>query len=196
MAEAYPLSWPLGLNRAERRVNSPFKITMNKAHSMLVSEIRRLMGTNIVISSNVPLKADGSMRMDREPVDPGIAVYFTRGDKQQVFACDKYDSLRENMIALARTLEALRSIERWGSSELMERAFSGFKELPQTAGQGEDCWAVLGLRPMDEARLVTLSHRDMIRKLHAEGKGSAEFARVNVARDDAMAALAAAAKGK
>jgi hypothetical protein len=76
---------------------------------------------------------------------------------------------------------------------MMDRAFSGFKALPAKASEGEDCWKVLGLAPMSETRLVTLSHRDLLRKLHARMAPSDEFARVNVARDDALAALVAAA---
>jgi hypothetical protein len=134
------------------------------------------------------------MHVNREPVDPGVAVYFVRNEKQVVFACDKYDFLRENIHAIAKTLEAMRGIERWGASEMMERAFSGFKGLPETAGKGEDAWIVLGIAPMSPAHLVTLVHRDLVRKLHARGAGSDEFARVNVARDDALAALVAANK--
>jgi hypothetical protein len=136
------------------------------------------------------------MFVNREPVDPGVAVYFVRKEKQVVFACDKYDLIRDNIVAIAKTIGAMRGIERWGASEMMERAFSGFKGLPETASKGEDCWMVLGLAPMSPANLVRLVHRDAIRKLHANGASSEDFARVNVARDDALAALVAATKGE
>jgi hypothetical protein len=134
------------------------------------------------------------MRVDREPVDSGVAVYFTRDQQQMVFACDKYDLLRDNMQAIAKTIQAMRGIERWGAGDMMNRAFSGFKALPAKASDGEDCWQVLGLPPMSPANLVTLVHRDLARKLHANGSDSDDFARVNVARDNALAALTAAAK--
>jgi hypothetical protein len=47
---------------------------------------------------------------------------------------------------------------------------------------------------MSAAHLVKLVHRDLTRRLHAAGAASEEFSRVNVARDDAMAALVAANK--
>jgi hypothetical protein len=191
MSQAYPLEWPVGWQRAGIQVSSRFQITTSRAYSFLVAEVGRLGGSSLVISSNLPLKADGTPRMDREPVDPGVAVYFQRRGKPVVFANDKYDLMRDNLYAIARTIEAMRSIERWGTAELMDRTFSGFKALPETAGQGEDCWIVLNIPPMSPAHLVTLAHRDLIRKLHAKGAGSDEFARVNVARDDAMRALAA-----
>jgi hypothetical protein len=186
----------MGWKRTKLQSSSRFRTPTGKALTSLMGEIRRLGGRSLVISSNVPLKADGTMRADREPVDPGVAVYFVRDGKQVVFACDKYENVGENILAIAKTIEALRGIERWGASEMMERAFTGFKELPDTAGKGEDCWMVLGLPLMSPANLVTLVHRDLVRKLHARDALSEEFARINVARDDAMAALVAAVKGE
>jgi hypothetical protein len=195
MAEAFPLSWPVGWNRSKMQVSSRFDTNTTKALKLLTTEVHRLGGTSLVISTNVPLRADGQMRADREPVDPGVAVYFQRQGKPVVFACDKFDVVRDNLQAIARTIEAMRAIERYGASELMERAFSGFKALPENAGQGEDCWIVLNIPPMSPAHLVTLAHRDLVRKLHAKDASSEEFSRINVARDDAMRALTAAQKG-
>ena len=60
-----------------------------------------------------------------------------------VFACDKFRYTRDNIYAVAKTIEALRGIERWGASDMMERAFSGFKALPsETAGMS--WWSIIG----------------------------------------------------
>jgi len=193
MADAYPLQWPDGWPRAKRTRAAKFKTPTGKAATLLSAELGRLGASHVVVSTNVPLKADGTIRMDREPLDPGVAVYFNRDGQQMVLACDQYEDLRDNMMAVAKTIEAMRGIERWGAGELMDRAFSGFKALPAVASAGEDCWKVLNLPPMSDSRMVTLSHRDMLRKLHADGSPSEAFARVNVARDDALKALAAAA---
>ena len=191
MADAYPLTWPTGWNRSKLAKSSSFKSPMAKTLSLLRDELKRMGASGVVVSTNVPLKADGTIRLDREPLDPGVAVYFTRDEKQMVLACDQYDSLRDNLLAIAKTIEAMRGIQRWGAGEMMERAFSGFKALPAVAGEGEDCWMVLGLPPMSPGNLITLVHRDMVRKLHAASAPSEEFARVNVARDDALSALKA-----
>jgi hypothetical protein len=192
MADTTPLRWPAGWQRTKLPVTSKFKAAMLKAMTALRGEVSRIGGTSLVVSCNLPLRADGSFRLDREPVDSGVSVYFTRNGKQVVFACDKYDLLRDNVYAIAKTIEAMRGIERWGASEMMERAFAGFKGLPAEAGEGEDCWKVLMLPPMSDARMIKLAHRDIIRNLHATGCASGDFARVNVARDDALTALAAA----
>lgn len=189
MANAFPLEWPRGWPRTARPTGSRFELPTQRAFNNLRDELRRMGAEYTVISTNVPLKADGQPRMDREPVDAGVAVYFRRDGRDMVFACDKYDVVRDNFTAIAKTLEALRGIERWGAGELMDRAFSGFAQLPEKASEGEDCWQVLGLTPMSEERLVRLSHRDLVRKLHADGADSESFARVNVARDNALYAL-------
>ena len=195
MVEAFPLQWPAGWQRSRLQISSRFETNTTKALSLLNGEVNRLGGRSLVISTNVQLKADGTMRADREPVDPGVAVYFQRNDKPVVFACDKFDVVRDNLLAIAKTIEAMRGIERWGASEMMERAFSGFKGLPETASEGEDCWKVLDLPPMSPQHLVTLVHRDMVRKLHAANADSDAFARVNVARDNALSALKAEVAG-
>lgn len=194
MAHVTPLAWPQGWQRAERRGSSRFKAVLSKALNILVYEIARLDGTGVVISTNLPLKSDGTFRLDRDPVDPGVAVYFRRGDKDVVFACDQFDEVRENLYAIAKTIEAMRAIERYGASELMNRAFSGFLGLPATASEGEDCWQVLGLAPMTSKDVVSLVYRDKAKKLHNAGGDSAEFTRLNVARDEALRALAAQEK--
>ena len=191
MAHATPLQWPPGWTRTEHRTPSRFKAPVSKALSLLTEELRRLGGTGVVISTNLPLKSDGTFRQDRDPVDPGAAVYFRRDDKDVVFACDQFDMVRENLYAIAKTIEAMRAIERYGASELMNRAFSGFLGLPAVASQGEDCWQVLGLAPMSSVAAVKAVHHSLVRKLHAAGAADVEFTRINVARDEALRALAA-----
>ena len=91
------------------------------------------MGKHVVISTNVPLRRDGEPYASRrEPDDTGVAVYFQRmpGSETVCLACDKFIHVWENMRALGKTLEAMRGIERWGSTELLNRAFVGFTALP------------------------------------------------------------------
>lgn len=194
MAHRFPLEWPRGWARTEKRIPSRFKAPTSKALPLLANEIKLLGGSSVVITSNLPLKADGTFRLDRDPVDPGAAVYFRRDEKDVVFACDQFDEVRENLYAIAKTIEAMRAIERYGASELANRAFSGFLGLPAVAGEGEDCWQVLGLAPMSAESVVRLVYRDLAMKLHKANGDSTEFARLNIARDEAIRALAAQEK--
>lgn len=140
--EAYPLCWPQGWPRtpSHKRERSRFKVSPGAAVQVLVKEIDRLAGlrrsshetrNSLIISTNMRLRKDGlPYAAQRQPDDPGVAVYFTLKGKHMVFACDRFNLLHDNQYAIAKTIEALRGIERWGASDMMERAFTGFEALP------------------------------------------------------------------
>ena len=78
---AYPLTWPERQNRTatHRRRNGKFKVTLGQARDELLRELGLLGAKDVTISSNVALRRDGLPYSDaREPVDPGVAVYFDR----------------------------------------------------------------------------------------------------------------------
>jgi hypothetical protein len=151
-AEAYPLSWPRqARTKMEARVRSRFELSLDKARRHLAEQLRMLGATGAVISSNVPLrKSDGQMFADREPVDPGVAVYFVRNGRHLCVACDKWLSVYDNMHAVGMTLEALRGIERWGSGHMVEQAFTGFTALPPAYRPWR---TVFGYKPEDKLSL-------------------------------------------
>jgi hypothetical protein len=65
-------------------------------------------------------------------------------------ACDRWTRVEDNIHSLELTVNALRGIERWGSSEMLERAYQGFAALPEKAGDtdGDQAWwIVLGVDP-------------------------------------------------
>lgn len=137
---SFPLSWPEGRPRTSYRKNARKFDTGNKSFSHfrddLLDELRRLGATRIILSSNVPLRNDGLPRADaREPIDPGVAIYFDFKQKPMCFACDRFDYVRQNLRAITLTIEAIRGIQRWGSSDMMERAFRGFTALPERASE-------------------------------------------------------------
>jgi len=94
------------------------------------------------------------MANQRTPEDPGVAVYFMHKKKQMCFACDKYKTVGDNLRAVALTIEALRGIKRWGTGDMMERAFSGFTALPDLSRPADwrDVLGVPGCRVLSEAR--------------------------------------------
>lgn len=141
MEDAYPLHWPEGQKRTavNLRGAANFKVPLATARDRLLDELKRLGARYAVLSTNVPLRRDGLFYADArapEPSDPGVAVYFdldagrTGEFVQHAMACDRWRSVRDNVHALGKTIEAMRGIERWGSSEIMLRAFSAFAALP------------------------------------------------------------------
>jgi len=204
--EAYPLSWPQGWPRTrpqDRRAMSSWKGNANKYRDALMTELERMKAPSFVISSNVALTHRGSMTPGVEPLDVGVAVYFSRQIKEDfswqdalgvhdpapteqqindayrplalkyhpdrggdpamftavtkhrdnalrwinrtskqnfdyVIACDQFKEVRLNMASIVMTIKAIRSIERAGTSSLLERAFKGFSALPAYAGESSE----------------------------------------------------------
>ena len=183
MIEAFPLQWPQHVSRvpAHRRERSRFDVTPGYARDMLLTEIGR-MGSQPIISTDQPLRNDGLPYASRKaPEDTGVAVYFTRKGEQVCIACDKYQQVWENMRGITKTIEALRGIERWGSSNLLDQAFKGFLALPSpyvvTVPMSKSWWQILDVSP--EASLTEI--QDSWKK-KVRGARGAELLEINVAR--------------
>jgi hypothetical protein len=195
---AFPLYWPEGVKRTPpgRRARARFKTMLGAARENLLGELERLGAANKVISTNLPLRPDGLFRIDdRRLEDPGVAVYFIHVGKPRAMACDRWDTLAANIHALALTIEALRGIERWGSSDLVERAFTGFTALPPAAPPPEHWMTVLGFHPSSQVGMASVRarFRELALERHPDRGGSdLAMARLNEAMEAAERELGAA----
>lgn len=159
--EAFPLAWPHGRKRTERyrRESARFDMSFARAHDEISRQIHLLAGKYpdpaIVISTNIALRRDGlPLANQREPEDVGVAVYFTYKKRQVCFACDRWNKIADNMQAIAKTIDALRGVARWGTGDMLEAAFTGFTALPapnQPRGW-RDVLGAAGLRDLDSVR--------------------------------------------
>lgn len=136
MIEAYPLQWPLGYKQTKdwQRKESRFSQTPDKVQNYLRGELNRLGTTNTVVSTNIPLRRDGYFYSDMAMAkikEPGAAVYFRYQGKDIVMCCDQYLTVTENVYAIAKSINAIRDMERWGVSDFLERTFAGFKAIPE-----------------------------------------------------------------
>lgn len=124
----------------------------------------------------------------RTPQDTGVAVYFDLKGDQLCMTCDRWRLLEDNVRAIGKTVEAMRGIERWGSSETMKRAFSGFRHALPAAGI--DWRGVFDLKPgatFDDAKR---RHRELARNAHPDRGGNEhEMVRLNQALDAAKEEL-------
>lgn len=211
---AFPLSWPDGWKRTQpiSRTHAQFgrtdtklnqqgqalyagkkRLSVADAVSRLLGELRR-MGIpdwNVIVSTNVPLRLDGMPRSDKEPADPGAAVYWKKNDKQAMrcMAIDRYTRVADNLAAIAATLEAMRAIERHGGGTILERAFLGFAALPEKATQH---WReVLGIEGTPTPQLVEDRFRALAQVHHPDKGGDRnKFEEIVQARDAARLELA------
>lgn len=194
MVEAYPLQWPEGRPRTARhkREASRFKASFARSRDNLLAELSRLRARYPVISSNIELRLDGLPYAGRRaPEDCGVAVYFEYSGHQMCFACDKYKKIEDNIHAISLTISALRGIKRWGTGDMMERAFSGFTALPHnpttnTWREVLQCQGIADLGRIEEIykRLRAIHHPD-------KGGDKEKFQQVQSAWASAQAELGA-----
>lgn len=155
MTQAFPLQWPAGQPRTKSRTDSAFKVTPSQAFDEMMDELHRFGVTNIVVSSNIPTRLDGTPYRDGLTdllQDPGVAIYFTKKKRQIVIGVDSYRRPWENCRALGLSIKAFRDVERHGAHQVMDQAFSGFTALPSpemaghNSGPGQRAWwLVLGI---------------------------------------------------
>jgi hypothetical protein len=205
---AFPLAWPQGWPRTQHRRHAKFAkgervvradnpqiawmtkrdLTIAEATKRVIYELSRLgaMQGRTVISSNLEINRDGLPRSgQKEPIDPGVAVYWRRGEEKvmKVMAIDRYDRAADNLAAIAATLEAMRAIERHGGGQILERAFSGFTALPAP----KSCWDILGMKPTTDIDEIDKRFRDLAKKHHPDlGGDSGRMAEISHARDEAV----------
>jgi hypothetical protein len=193
-AEAYPLYWPDGRPRTPsyQRSRSKFDTSFARARDELVRELKLLGARDVVLSTNIALRRDGlPLAGQRQPTDPGVAVYFTRpvrggGSRQLCFACDRWDKVEDNVWAVCKTIDALRGIARWGTGDMIEAAFTGFQALPPA---GRPWHAVLGVPPDASAFAIQTAYRDAALRCHPDRGGSTDaMAELNRAYDEARKA--------
>jgi hypothetical protein len=166
--------------------NDDIRISPVVAARLPANQIPRLSPASIRprswVTTNSELRRDGRPYANQRISDTGVAVYFTRKGHEQAVACDKWDSIRDNLQAVAKTIEALRGIDRWGTGEMVDAAFQGFTAIPASANLGIQVrpkrpWhEVLGVSPDAPREVVEAAGKAMLRKTHPDAGGTdAEF---------------------
>lgn len=210
MTEPCPLQWPETWPRTRHPSASRFTAKpLGMLRKDLETELDRMGARQVVVSTDIPIRGDGRFyaSYSTSGLDRGVAVYFHWRGKPHVVACDHYEKIWENLRAITKTIEALRTIERHGASQLLERAVSGFQALP--AGAAEDAapepwWDVFGVREVAGAaaseiaatphhplrgsllRLIETVYRNEIKVAHPDRGGhQAAVTRLNLAIEKA-----------
>ena len=180
----HPLCWPAGRPRTRSRTKPKFAAgSFAVARDGLLAELKRLGATGVILSTNVALRQDGlPYAGQRQPDDPGVAVYFVRKGRDLCLTCDRWQKVEENMDALRRWVEAQRGQERWVGSEMIEAVFSGFAALPAAPTTGGRWWEVLGVLAHASVVTVEEAYKALAWKHHpSRGGDTAEMQRINIA---------------
>lgn len=198
----FPLSYPVNQprtkdgDRKEARFTTRsrgFNYGASRRHSVYESarelelEIKRMGGKDMIISSNLRVKANGlPYSGQRQPDDPGVAVYFRWNKRDLVFACDKWKTVEDNLWAIVKHIEALRGQERWGVGSL-DQAFMGYMALPDP--DERPAWLVLGITEDASDEEVRTAYRAKAKLYHPDNLASGDavlFNQVQKAYDSIM----------
>lgn len=208
-ATRFPLSWPTGWKRTKNRQEARFsrkthgvnqegkrytsgsrELSVSEATERAIRELNAMNARNILISTNLQLTTYGVPRSNqRAPEDPGVAIYWERNGKPQCMAIDQYDRVADNLAAVAVSLQGLRAVERHGGAQIMERAFIGFAQLPESTGRH---WReVLGISGLPSVHIIETAFRELARERHPDYQSGSHIgmAELNAAREAALREL-------
>lgn len=143
-------TWPHGVSTPRR--NAQFKspgrvvegeyrpgtrVSWDQTLRELEYEVWALGGADILIGvglSEADIRQDGLPRANARAMShPGVEVSFDSRYGRLTYATDVFTDWRDNVRAVAKGLEALRAVERWGVAKRGEQ-YAGFAML--TAGPG------------------------------------------------------------
>lgn len=178
MAFAKPLRWPIGWKRTEWPTPPQFKAPYATVINDLQGVLDYLECENPVITTNQDTRLDGGLRTAREatPDDTGVALYFTRHSKELCIPCDRFSSVYGNIRAIGLTLEYIKRMERYGTSQMVEAAFSGFKALPETIILSEHTarawYEVLQVSQSASWDVIDAAYKRLLHSAHPDKGGS------------------------
>lgn len=187
----YPLVWPDGLPRTERKASSQFRTSLSAAINNVKKSLAAFGNDTEKAVSNVSVTSNiGGIAFDA-PKDTGVAIWFDWEGSQRCIAVDRYLKVEDNLQAIHHILEARRTEMRHGGLHIVRQTFKGFVALP--APEGAKPWReVLGLTHANVSKEdIDRSYRDRAQKAHPDAGGSAEAMQLlNRARQEAKAAIA------
>jgi len=185
---AYPLSWPLQVQRKPNPAWARFSqdgkpLSIASARRRLLEEIDKITKygrpyrvdpDKVVISTNVRTRNDGLPYSNvREPEDSAVAVYFDLDGVPHCLPCDAWDRVADNLAAIAAHIGAMRGMERWGVADIRQ-AFSGFQALPSSASSNPGAWwAVLGVTQGADFDTVRAAYQQKRKATHPDYGGTA-----------------------
>jgi len=193
MAQSNPLQWPDHIPRSSAREKSRFRTNYDTALQNVIKSLRAFGNESgkpvngATLSSNMDL-------LQRQPADPGVAVWFVWDNTSICIPVDRYTSPAENLQAIHHIIEARRTELRHGTLHLVRATFQGFKALPPPPGSPpkRPWWQVLGMTaPTTSRDTIMARYKEAAQKMHPDvDTGSHDaMAELNRARDEALKSL-------
>lgn len=136
-AQVVPLS---DLRPPCRYRSSPFRAAFRRTVELLIDELRQLHARHVVIELDVrerDIRLDGYPRADAKVGVPAVVVSFESKHGPLRYATGEYDDWQDNLRAIALSLNALRSVDRYGVSRRGEQ-YRGWRALPPSSDPADN----------------------------------------------------------
>ncbi|QDH85220.1 DnaJ-like chaperonin [Gordonia phage Nubi] len=132
--------WPrkLTVNRERSPFSAPWKSTLvmlERELAHLSSDPRRLVAPSVlqIAMREQDFRLDGMPRANARPEHPGVILSVESHARGSLsFPCDKYLTWQDNLRAIALSLEALRRVDRYGTTPNAEQ-YTGWAQLPSAS---------------------------------------------------------------
>lgn len=125
-----------------KHIPSQFTVSWSKQLDLLQREYEHLRGQHLVLEIDVEerdIRNDGTLRANARPSTPAVRVAFESKHGPITMATDRFWGWNDNVYAIAKSLEALRMVDRYGVTKRGEQ-YTGWKAI----GSGV---TALGARP-------------------------------------------------
>lgn len=126
----YPLAWPDGLPRTERKASSQFRTSLSAAINNVKKSLAAFGSDTGKAVSEVAVTSNVAGIAFEPPKDTGVAVWFEWEGAQRCIAVDRYPKVEDNLQAIHHILEARRTEMRHGGLHIVRQTFKGFVALP------------------------------------------------------------------
>ena len=123
-------AWPG--ERTKIRQRSRFDSPWGKTLDLLDRELEHLNAKNIVIQADCErseIRIDGRLRANAKLRSPGVILSFDSKHGPLSYPCDRFTDWQDNIRAIALSLEALRTVDRYGVTRRAEQ-YKGWERLP------------------------------------------------------------------
>lgn len=157
------------------RESCPFSASWDDTKKLLLREVEQISDTFEVVlevdTAERNIRQDGFMRADAKVSSPFVVVSFDSKFGPLRYACDTYEqrwyrgmeAWKANVRAVALSLNALRSVQRWGIGVRGE-AYTGWAALPPGMPMG------IGPAKMTVEEAAGLLHRSAGAAMFAHGQ--------------------------
>lgn len=141
-------AWPW--KETTHRGPSKFRSSWTKIDHLLMGEAEKIYARSVIMQIDVMERdiRDGWIKGNAHPSSPRVIITIERNSSTRVerptlaFHCDTYSDWQDNVYAIAKTLEALRSIDRYGVTSSGEQ-YTGWQAIGDGKMSRADAKAVL-----------------------------------------------------